>query len=366
MQAVGRAAGVEARVAYNRRNRKGIHARDAAKGKDGRAAGVGNDFLKQRFTPIGQSSVTRTCWDGERCEYEYITQENYEYLRDSYFRYAALLGRPASHDSGDSLGNGIANLYDEMDALIGDSLGLNIDMHGGALYFTVWKAHKWGDWTLYWLPVRFMEELNPGLRKICTTFYHDFMRSNGLSTIKGDYDAEMALEWMGEGYDQMSDGEKKEHTEILDSYYAGKAFKAIKRIESVPKRYYYKNLPAAIERYEPADDYEKELVALLKEGLQFIGRDKPSIIHYDYDPYSEQKPDWPPIDLQRQIRIVYDCTDLFNEYLLDFFNADQRETYCHVPVTTLAITPDTASLFEMDDYPERFFRWADRFVSHII
>ena len=44
-------------------------------------------------------------------------------------------------------------------------------------------------------------------------------------------------------------------------------------------------------------------------------------------------------------------------------NACSRETYDITPVTTCDLSPDTEELFRMDDYPERFFRWADEFIT---
>ena len=35
-------------------------------------------------------------------------------------------------------------------------------------------------------------------------------------------------------------------------------------------------------------------------------------------------------------------------------------------ITTMALSPETDSLFKMeDDYPERFFKWSDKFINHI-
>jgi hypothetical protein len=42
--------------------------------------------------------------------YNLITQENYEYLRDSYFRYAELMNVKAEHAPGRTIGEGIVNL----------------------------------------------------------------------------------------------------------------------------------------------------------------------------------------------------------------------------------------------------------------
>ena len=89
-------------------------------------------------------------------------------------------------------------------------------------------------------------------------------------------------------------------------------------------------------------------------------------MHYCYDPYFDEEPDYWPMGLDRQIRITYDIHDIVTESLEEQYNSDRQETYDLIPVTTMEISPETDSLFKMDDdYPERFFRWADRFINHI-
>lgn len=57
---------------------------------------------------------------------------------------------------------------------------------------------------------------------------------------------------------------------------------------------------------------------------------------------------------------------MVTDYLVNCYNSHSRETYDIIPVTTLALSPETGELFRMDDYPERFFKWADKFINIII
>ena len=69
---------------------------------------------------VGTEILTVEIYDG--CKYNkanVVTRENYEFLRDSYFKYALLLQKEAVHTPGKSVGEGIARLYDEMDTLVG-------------------------------------------------------------------------------------------------------------------------------------------------------------------------------------------------------------------------------------------------------
>lgn len=102
------------------------------------------------------------------------------------------------------------------------------------------------------------------------------------------------------------------------------------------------------------------------DGMEFLNPKKP-IMHYAYDPYYEDDPDIRPVGLHRQICIVYEDDDIVTMTLIDFINSDYRESYEIIPVTTMKLTPDTESLFKIsDEYPERFFQWADKFINIIV
>ena len=86
-------------------------------------------------------------------------------------------------------------------------------------------------------------------------------------------------------------------------------------------------------------------------------------MEYSYDPFREDEPDIYPVSLERQICLVYDNDDIVTETIIDFINSDMQQSYEIVPMATLALTPRTESLFKVtDDYPERFFKWADKFI----
>lgn len=145
-------------------------------GQDGKNYGSErgcNSFLNVSFVPIAPQSVTREDHDG--ISHNLITQENYEFLRDSYFRYAGLLNVDAPHDRGKSIGEGIANLYNEFAALLDETVHVNYEERNGRLYFNLWQAHTWGKYTLYYFPVKFVEALNPKLRRIALSFLHHLM-----------------------------------------------------------------------------------------------------------------------------------------------------------------------------------------------
>lgn len=361
MQAIGTFCSGRTCPLYHLPNREKRPIRNRPTQKSCGSFGSRNAFLTATFKPIYTQHLVCE-WDDDKRNY--ITQENYEYLRDSYFRYARLLDKVPHHKPGKSVGESIYNLYHEMDKLIGEQIGVNIEFEQHKLCFRLWKTHGWGAYTLYWLPVKFVETLNTKLRRITITFLHALMNSNRLDAMHVTDDFEFMLEMFSCDIEACEDNkERKEYVALLNSYQEGG--RAYKLLERVKRKAYYKNLPSAIERYQPQNEFEQTLIDLIREGLQFIGKDKPAITGYSYDPYFEDDRDYPPMDLGQQIRLIYDTNDTINEYMIDHFNMNCQESYELVPTTMLDLSPDTAAPFSMDDYPERFFHWADRFTDHI-
>lgn len=263
------------------------------------------------------------------------------------------------HTPGKSIGASIANLYDEMDKLVGEGMNVNIEQDNGRLYFNLWKCHKWGELTLYYFPMKFVEALNPTLRRISITFIHNLMRANGISTILDEDDTDYVLMWLKEDDPQEEEEETGKRLELVRSYEKGKIGRLLKHVE---KKSYYKDLPKALEKYTPQNDFERSIVGAMKKGLPFLNPEH-GIMQYGYDAFHEEEPDFQPMRLDQQIRVVYDCDDMVSEYLVDYYNNNSQETYDIIPITTCALSPETDRLFIMDDYPERFFKWADEFIN---
>lgn len=356
MQTVGTTYAGASGTLYHRPNRTRRAKRNEQENEDRGAVGHRDNFLNARLSPIAPQAVTRE-WNGE---HNYLTRENYEYLLRSAMQYARLMGMKLKHNPGVSVGEGISNLYDELDAIIGD-INLNIETREDKLVFVMWKYHQCKDYTFFWLPVKFTESLDGPLKRIALTFLHDLARSNGMVFMNDSCDAEMILEWYAENLEECDDEQEcRRLEELIGSYRSGRAYRLMNRVKD--KRY-YKNLPAAIEKYVPRNKYEERLTALMREGLQFIGEDKSPIMSYGYDPYYDDEADWLPVDMDRMIRIVYDLSDDVTEWLMDNVNSELRESYDISPATTLTLSPDCGELFTMDDYPDRFFVWFDKMVE---
>lgn len=361
MCTIGRTPAGTAGKAHHRTDPAGCAAWDGQERKDCGSKRGRNPFLNTALVPIALKNLAVETYNGHTCgSVNVITRENYGFLRDSFFRYAALLDTKAVHIPGNSIGEGIAVLYDEMNALVGDDLNVNIEQEDGRLFFRLWKNHQWGKCTLYYFPVKFLESLNPVLRRIAVTFIHKLMKANGIETFLDYEDTDFMFEMLSE-CDGCDSQDKKERIKLLDSYQNGKINRLLKRVES---KSYYKNLPKALDAYNPRNGFERSLVNVMKRGMPFLTAER-GIMEYGYDAFYSENPDFYPMYLQQQIRIVYDTEDVVSEYLIDTYNCYSRETYDIIPVTVFDLSPDTEETFSMDDYPERFFRWADEFINII-
>lgn len=360
MCTIGRTAGGTAGKAHHRTDRAQYPVWNGQERKDNGAKRCRYPFLNTTLLPRPLPSLFVEAPGGNR--YNLITQENYEFLRDSYFRYACLLGKEAVHTPGRTFGEGIARLHEEMEVLVGEELNVNIEEQNGRLLFRLWKTHRWGVLTLYYFPVKFVEDLNPELRRISITFIHQQMKANGIQTVLDEDDTDYVLIWLSEEVPDETAEERRKRLKLLRSYENGKVQALLRRVEN---RCYYKNLPKALDRYEPQNDYERSLVSAMKEGLDFLSPEH-GIMEYSYDPFYEEEPECLPMYLHQQIRVVYDSNDMVTDYLVDYYNSYSRETYDIIPATTLALSPETEKLFYMDDYPERFLQWADKFINIII
>lgn len=360
MQAIGSLPIGTARKDDHRIDKSGNTIRCDKSGKSYGAKRCRNSFLRSKILPIAPQIVTREDYCGNR--HNLITQENYEYLRDSYFRYAGLMNVKAEHTLGRSLGESISNLYREMDAIIGNDIHLNYEEKNGRLYFNLWQTHTWGEYTLYYFPIKFVESLNPKLRRIAITFIHQLMKANGFTTINDEGDVDCILEWISDAPEDEEPEERKSRERLIRSYKMnGKAYNLLDRVW---RKSYYKNLPKAIEEYDCKNDFEQGLIELMRKGLEFIQPDK-SIMYYTYDPFFDDEPEVLPVGLDRQIRVVY-TFDMLTEYLEDHLTNNLQESYDIIPISTFEVTPQTDRPFSLEDtYPERFFKWADRFIYYI-
>lgn len=63
------------------------------------------------------------------------------------------MGVKAQHIPGRNIGESIDRLVYDMETLLKDNAGVNLEQKGQQLFFNLWKCHQWGEYTLYFIPV---------------------------------------------------------------------------------------------------------------------------------------------------------------------------------------------------------------------
>ena len=180
MQTLKRISDGAACKVHHTRNRTSLPLRNRKTEKDCGAQRCRNRFLNTVFSSCVPGFLVK---DYEGKPFNILTEDNYEYLLGSYLRYAELTGVKARHVPGRNIGESIDQLVYDMETLLKDDVGVNIEQQGQRLYFNLWKCHEWGEYTLYYFPVKFVEELNPVLRRIAISFINGMANANGITTI---------------------------------------------------------------------------------------------------------------------------------------------------------------------------------------
>lgn len=301
----------------------------------------------------------------DETEINLTTSENFDFLYRSALRYAELMGikLPFRPRKGGTPRMNIAELYRTMDETLPEQI--NLEEKAGKLYFCLYRFHEWPDYTLFWIPIDFIEKISVPLRCIVREFMRRFIRHHGLNIIKETWYYELACEELHDWKNRDSDASPQEIRKnglLAESYDNGRISKALKRMEGKP---FCIRLEEKIREYRTEAKAERKLLELINEGLELITPDSPCLIQYYYDWAYEKEPDYPPIGLDTQIMLAYSANDLLAENMEYYFNSDCHETYIITPVTYMYLTPETDKLFRMDDYPERLSKWMQRFMQHI-
>ena len=266
-----------ARKAAHKPDRETLSLRSNPAKKNYSAQRCCNSFLKTTFPSTVPSFIIK---DYEEGTFNIITQENYDFLRDSYFRYAELLNVKADHTPGKTLNESINQLYYDMQTILSDNIGLNIEMYDSRLHFTLWKCHRWGTCELYYFPVKFLTRINNELRRIAISFLNKFMRANCICSILDCDEHECMMEYILMDYDPNEEDkviirDKKR----IESYKTGAIHRLLRRIE---KKSYHDDIHNALHSYKPVNEWESKFIGAMLDGMEFLNPKK-QIMNYSYD-----------------------------------------------------------------------------------
>ena len=138
-----------------------------------------NAFLTGKVPPIATDYYMESNTD--ETETNLTTSENFDFLYRSALRYAGLAGikLPFRPRKGGSPRMNIAGLYRAMDEALPEQV--NLEEKAGRLYFCLYRFHEWPDYTLFWIPIDFIEKISVPVRGIVREFIRRFIRHHGLN-----------------------------------------------------------------------------------------------------------------------------------------------------------------------------------------
>lgn len=322
-----------------------------------------NGFLTERLLPVTSDYYAECPEKGT--DINVATREAFDYLYCSAANYAALLGvdlpfprkKRSSHPRLD-----IVRLYGVMENLLPEHV--NLELVDGRLTFCLYRFHKWPDYELLWLPLEFTERLGPPVRRVVLEFIRRFIRHHRMDDLKGTYYYDMTEDYMErctDDPDEYTPDDRRRITRLMASYDDGKIARLLKRMRG---RAFCIGLEDGLESCRPQTDGERKLLELVREGMTLMGKGVPCIMDYQYDWIYEKEPDFMPAPLESQILLAYSTNDEIVRDMMSTFNVDMQESYNLTPVSTMLFTPETDRIFSMDDFPERFAGWFNRFVHH--
>jgi hypothetical protein len=275
-------------------------------------------------------------------------------------RYASLLGKRPILDPGTTPGEGVGNLYHELDKMVGESINVNIETERDRLVFRLWDTYNWEGYNLLWLPVRFVEKLRIPLRRLAISFLNLIHKAGRFNTITNCDDMDMVMDWYRD-VGEWPEDERDNLSELMHSYEEGRIHKLMERIK---RRSYHSDLRVALADFVPQGVYESELVALMTEGLDVFGYGKPNIFRYCYHPFYDETNDDLPVTPDTTIMMIY-SEDFLTNSLRETLN-EQAGNYGEiVPCATLTLRPDGDTIFGKEDYPGIFFGYMSKLLDFL-
>lgn len=305
-----------------------------------------NDFLTAVFEPL---------WIAD---YNTIySKNNYNYLYDSAFNYASLLGiefkSPSKYPD-------FKKLYTDFKAVLPAEQCCELVQEGDDLFFQIYEDKEEGK--LYFVPCHIIDQADGDLKEIYISFFSIFQKTQGLVCLSEIPLYEMLCSDLP---DNGQIDKEDEWMMILNEYENGEIGNTLKLIDNEPK-FTIRQLINRIKKYKPQSEKEEKILSLIMEGLTLFKLNK-KIMDFSFFPHEDEDyyDCYYPVDLNRFILIVYE-KDLMFENLFSWTCDEANESGYEILSSGFDfISPKTEILIKTDDYVSRFLNWINRLCDEL-
>lgn len=251
----------------------------------------------------------------------------------------------------------------------GIELAIDYDEKRNRIVFLEYAECKFDYYTLFFLPVSFIEKVPENLRTLMEELCGYVSQYCYLETPENHFDLSFALGlWDNDFEERMEDEDYVEYAKFIDSYMNGDINALIHRCVQYPK-----NIVDTINQLNIEIENHKgtplgNLLECFQKGIKLLESDDLAdyIIspdHCSIDYFDDTNDD--RLDLMRLFAMVYDIADPIVESATECLNGEAGILEIPSIYDWRLITQDITFPFKPSDYPKRWCQWFNDLTSAI-
>lgn len=323
---------------------------------------AGNDYLKQTFEKVLASEVG--------CTLEaYVNPEAKDatYLYESVSNYFRLMGKPLDIIPTGYFELDAFNLYHVLRKNIAETIGINFEEWGGKFSVILFDDDiKFPDYTLFYIPVCGIENMNEQLRTVFLRFLSFIRQTQKIDIPSDNRDFDYMVTEYGDEYEEDMEQEMRDMRKRYDTGDIKLIMDDISNTKIIES-----DLESELNKLlvEDTNHADEGLISVMIAGVRLLRQD--CIFNYDYYPGSNEYDDYDGhegvIDFDRSFCFCWgdDDNDPVVQMVIEFYNMEQQELATYGPTAHVALTPNTNRLFEKSDFPTRFGVWYMDFYGEL-